>query len=223
MHCCGTRAWPERLGRLLLAAALGAAVLPAAAQYKVVGPEGNITYTDRPPADAAAKVSNLGRANPAEPAPQDLLPAELRLAATRFPVTLYSTAECPPCDEARQLLLRRGVPFTEKLVISEDDAAAMQRALGQRSVPSLTIGTQALRGLSPIEWGAYLDLAGYPSESRLPKGWKPPPAAPLAARSSARAASAPPVAGATAPARSTPPPAAAPAAPAPPAPGTIRF
>jgi glutaredoxin len=222
MRCCGTRAWLERLSRLLLAAALGAAALPAAAQYKVVGPEGSITYTDRPPADAAAKVSNLGRANPTVAAPQDLLPAELRLAATRFPVTLYSTAECPPCDEARQLLLRRGVPFTEKLVISEDDAAAMQRALGQRNVPSLTIGTQALRGLSPTEWGAYLDLAGYPSESRLPKDWKPPPATPLAARSAARAASAAPVAGAATPGRGTPP-AAAPAAPAPPAPGTIRF
>jgi glutaredoxin len=223
MRCCGTRAWAEALRAALLAAAWAAVALPAAAQYKLVAPDGGVTYTDRPPANAAAKVSNLGRPNLVEATPQDALPAELRLAATRFPVTLYSTADCPPCDAARQLLQQRGVPFTEKLIVSDDDAAAMERTLGQRAVPSLTIGAQVLRGLSPTEWGAYLDLAGYPRESRLPKGWQPPAAAPLVARSSTRAASAP---AAAEPARSAPPTPAPRASPPPApasAPGTIRF
>jgi hypothetical protein len=94
----------------------------------------------------------------------------------------------------------------------------MERTLGQRAVPSLTIGAQALRGLSQTEWAAYLDLAGYPRESRLPKGWQPPAAAPLAPRANARPPT-PPVAAAEEPARSAPPP----AAPAAPARGTIRF
>jgi glutaredoxin len=204
------------LGASLLVASLALAALPAAAQYKLVAPDGSVTYTDRPPADASAKVSSLGRPNVVEAAPQDALPPDLRQAAARFPVTLYSTADCPPCESARQLLQQRGIPFTEKLIVSEDDAIAMERLLGQRAVPSLTIGAQALRGLSPTEWGAYLDLAGYPRESRLPKGWQPPAAAPLAQRTTARAATPPPTAE---PARSAPPP----AAPAAPAPGTIRF
>jgi glutaredoxin len=191
----------------LIALAMTCLALPAVALYKVVGPDGRITYTDRPPSDSAARVTPIGRDGVSEaPAAQDALPQELRLATTRFPVTLYSAAECPPCDAARQLLVQRGVPFTERLIVSEDDAAAMERVLGARTVPGLTIGSQALRGLSPAEWTAYLDAAGYPRESRLPANWQAPAATPLVARRSARPASAPPPA-ASAPARSAPAPA----------------
>jgi glutaredoxin len=203
--------------RTLIALALVGLAMPAAALYKVVGPDGRITYTDRPPSDGAARVTTINRAGVSEaPAPQDGLPQDLRQTATRFPVTLYSTADCPPCDAGRQLLMQRGVPFTEKLVVSEDDAAAMERLFGARTVPSLTIGAQALRGLSQSEWAAYLDLAGYPRESKLPKGWQPPSATPLVARVAPRPASAPEAAAPAAP-RSTPTPAA------PPTPGGIRF
>ncbi len=212
-----TRAWRS----LLIAVALTGLVLPAAALYKVVGPDGRITYTDRPPSDASARVTPLGRDGLNEaPAPQDALPQELRLATTRYPVTLYSTADCPPCDAARQLLVQRGVPFVEKLIVSEDDAAAMERGLGSRTVPSLTIGSQALRGLSQSDWTAYLDAAGYPRESKLPASWKAPAATPAAARPSARPASAPPGA-ASGPARNLPAPAAIPVVP--PAGSGIRF
>ncbi len=205
--------------RTLIALALIGLAWPAAALYKVVGPDGRITYTDRPPSDSAARVTTINRAGVSEvPAPQDGLPADLRQTATRYPVTLYSTADCPPCDAGRQLLLQRGVPFTEKLIVSDDDVAAMERIIGARTVPSLTIGAQALRGLSQSEWATYLDLAGYPRESKLPKNWQPPPATPLVARSSPRPALAPPAA-ASAPTRS-----AADAAPVlTPAPAGIRF
>jgi glutaredoxin len=200
---------------------LAGLALPAAALYKVVGPDGRITYTDRPPSDSAARVTPLNRDGVNEvPPPQDTLPQELRLATTRFPVTLYSTADCPPCDAARQLLVQRGVPFTEKLVVSEDDAAAMERLLGARTVPSLTIGSQALRGLSQADWTSYLDAAGYPRESKLPSTWQAPAATPLVLRPSARPASAPQAA-ASAPARSAPVPAAIPVLP--PAGSSIRF
>jgi hypothetical protein len=41
-------------------------------------------------------------------------------------------------------------------------------------VPALTIGIQQLRGYSAIDWGAYLDAAGYPRQSLLPRGWQIP-------------------------------------------------
>jgi glutaredoxin len=202
---------------MLIAVLLAGLSLPAAAQYKVIGPDGRVTYTDRPPSDSGARVTTLksGAVNEA-PAPQDALPQDLRQAATRFPVTLYSAADCPPCEIARQLLVQRGVPFTEKLIVSEDDAAAMERVLGARTVPSLTIGSQALRGLSQTDWTAYLDAAGYPRESKLPKNWQAPAATPLAVRSRPRPASAP--GAASAPAPSTPT-----ATPPVVAPGGIRF
>jgi glutaredoxin len=214
---CPALAWRKTL----IALALTGLALPAVALYKVVGPDGRITYTDRPPSDSAARVTSIGRDGVSEaPAPQDALPQELRLATTRFPVTLYSAADCPPCDTARQLLVQRGVPFTERLIVSEDDAAAMERVLGGRTVPSLTIGTQALRGLSQADWTAYLDAAGYPRESKLPGTWQAPAATPLVARRSARPASAP-LAAASAPARNLPAPAAIPVVP--PGGSSIRF
>ncbi len=206
----------RRLTALTTALTLAGLVLPAGAQYKVVEPDGRVTYTDRPSADAAARVSKLQRSGVIETAAPDALPIALRQAATRYPVTLYSAADCPPCAAGRQLLQQRGVPFTEKLIVTEDDAAALERSLGSRTVPSLTIGTQALRGLSESEWAAYLDAAGYPRESALPKNWQAAPAAPLTVRSApppaARAASAP-----------APRPAAPPPAPSVTPPPGIRF
>ena len=185
----------------MMSAAMATLALSAAAQYKVVGPDGRVTYTDRPPADAASKVTTLSRGAMNEvPATQDSLPAELRQVATRYPVTLYSTADCAPCESARQLLKQRGVPFTEKLVVSDDDIVAMESVVGARTLPALTIGTQAMRGLSEGEWTGYLDAAGYPRESKLPKNWQQRPATPLVPRSNPLAAPSP-LAAASAPLR----------------------
>lgn len=164
-------------------AALAAAAGPAAAQFKVVGPDGSVTYTDRqPPQNAGARVTSLGRdARAAEPAAPPL-PLELRQVAQRFPVTLYTSAECAPCESGRRLLQQRGIPLVERLIANDDDAEALTRLTGARTVPALTIGQQALRGFSEADWHNYLDAAGYPKESRLPKDWKPPQATPLVAR-----------------------------------------
>ena len=175
----------------LLALALGLGG-PAAAQYKVIAPDGSVTYTDRAPADASAKVQPMRRdgsvaAAPAAAAasPVAALPFELRAVVARFPVTLYtSDKDCAPCERGRSLLLQRGVPFTERSVTSDDDIAALQRLSGGRSVPTLTIGGQALRGFQEQDWQTTLDLAGYPKESRLPRTWQPAPATPLVARGS---------------------------------------
>jgi glutaredoxin len=170
--------------RLVLAATgLSSLCLPAAAQYKVVAPDGHVTYTDRPPADASLKVTPLGaaRALPADSG-GTVLPVELRRLSERFPVTLFTSADCNPCETGRQLLQQRGVPYTERVVASSDDVAALERTVGGRTVPSLTVGGQALRGYSQDDWTSYLDAAGYPRESRLPRGWTAPAATPLVAR-----------------------------------------
>ena len=207
----------RRLLALAVTLAAGTLALPAAAQYKVVEADGRITYTDRPPTDGSARVSTLGREAVAPPTPQDALPLELRQLAERFPVTLYGSADCAPCDAGRLLLQQRGVPYTEKLVIGNDDIAALERLSGARTVPALSIGAQVLRGLSQDEWASTLDLAGYPRESRLPKGWHAAPATPLVARAAPAPA---PAAAPPRPAR-RPAPAAPDAAPA--APDGIRF
>lgn len=171
---------PLRLSPWIACAALAAAAGPAAAQYKVVGPDGSVTYTDRPPTAAPVQVTPLARREPAAPAASPL-PFELQQLAARFPVTLYTQTECQPCDAARTQLRQRGVPYAEKRIVSDEDILALERLVGGRTVPALTIGQQALRGLNPGEWDSYLDAAGYPRESRLPRTWQPPEPVPLVA------------------------------------------
>jgi glutaredoxin len=207
---------PGRLAPwLALAAALS--VSAAHAQYKVVGPDGKITYTDRVPTPSDGKATALGARGSAGPS-EVPLPAELRQVASRYPATLYVTAgACAPCDAARQLLRQRGIPFSEKIVAPED-GEAIQRLTGGRDAPTLTLGSQALRGLSAETWNSYLDAAGYPRESRLPSNYRNPEPAPLTPKRQENMAGA-------APAPATPPTEPAPATSSTETPGgvTIRF
>lgn len=156
--------------------------VPGHAQYKVIGTDGKTTYTDRQPPTAAGKSSMLGPRG-AVLAAETALPLEVRQAAARYPVTLYVIASaCDPCGTARQLLRQRGIPFSEKLVVSPEDSDALERLSGGRDAPTLSIGAQILRGLAPEVWGSYLDAAGYPRESRLPANYIYPLATPLVDR-----------------------------------------
>jgi glutaredoxin len=203
-----------RLQPLFLLGVALVATLPALAQYKVVGPDGKVTYTDRPvPPPPGGQVQPLRAAAAAAAAARAPLPLELRAVADRFPVTLYTSPECPPCDSGRSLLQQRGIPYTERVVSSDDDTAALQRITNGRTVPALTVGGQALRGFLDTDWQATLDLAGYPKESKLPRGWSSGPPTPLVARAPAPDAAAQPARPAQ-PSAQVEPPAAA---------GGIRF
>lgn len=166
----------------LLAITLALSALPVMAQYKIVAPDGRVTYTDRPPADGSLKVTALGKSEVAPADTGPALPLALRQLAERFPVTFFSGADCPPCDSGRDYLRQRGIPYRERQVISNDDAAALERLVAGRTLPALTVGGQALRGYSAADWASYLDAAGYPRESALPAGWTAAAPTPLVAR-----------------------------------------
>lgn len=175
--------------------------------YRIVGPDGKVTFSDRPPADAKAPAAaRPGSANAAAASGAEL-PYDLKQIASRFPVTIYTGSDCAPCTSLRTLLSARGVPFTERTVVSNEDIAALERLSSSSSLPFGTIGGQQLMGYSDVEWAQYLDAAGYPKQSQLPSNYRQPPATPLVA--------AKPVA----PAAATPP-RAAPARPVPAAPAT---
>jgi glutaredoxin len=165
----------------------------AMAQYKVIGPDGKVTYTDQAPAASAGKVQAIAIHGSAGGVPVNDLPAALRPAATRYPVTLYAGRDCKPCDSGRQLLVQRGIPFAEKRVESAADGEALARLSGDRSLPLLSIGTQQLKGLTSSEWHSYLDAAGYPKTSTLPASYRAPSPSALAPEPAApaRPASAP--------------------------------
>ena len=158
---------------LLVAAAAQAQV------YRNVGPDGRVTFTDRPMANATQGGAGTGSASSTGAA----LPYQLNQTVQRYPVTLYTGNSC------RNQLIQRGIPFTEKTVESNDDIAALQRLSGGNELPVLTVGSQRLSGYSDSEWTQYLDVAGYPKSSQLPSGYQRPAATPLVAAKAAAPAS----------------------------------
>lgn len=144
--------------------------------YRIVGPDGRVSFSDQPPAAQAPAAAPAG-ANRAGGSPA--LPYELRQASSRYPVTFYSAADCAPCNAGRNLLNSRGIPYTEKTVSSPDDGEALKRLAGEAALPFLTIGSQRLKGFSEPEWTQYLDAAGYPKQSMLPSGYRRPAPSPL--------------------------------------------
>lgn len=173
----------RRLAPQLLVLA-GLVAIPVLAQgvYRIVGPDGRVSYSDQPPpANAAARP--VTGASPAASASgtSASLPFELRQTAGRFPVVLYTSADCSPCRSGIAYLERRGIPFTEKSVQSRADIQALERLSGGTSLPLLTVGNQQLRGFAESDWKQYLDAAGYPAQSALPANYRRPAATPLVA------------------------------------------
>ena len=183
------------MNRAVTASLLMLAAASAQAQFKVVGPDGRITYTDRPPPAVEGRAAPVKAPPGADRVASPALPPVLREPATRFPVTLYTAPECAPCDAGRDLLRQRGVPFQERVASSVGDREAWVRIVGSADAPALAIGGQWLRGYAAGAWHSYLDTAGYPRESKLPTGYVAPPPAPLVERVTPKipeAAAAPP-------------------------------
>jgi glutaredoxin len=158
---------------------LAAATAQAQTVYRIVGPDGKVTFSDKPPVTAdQGKIATTGVGASAA-ATGSVLPFELRQVASKYPVTLYTAPDCSPCSTGRAILMSRGIPFTERTVSSNEDIAALQRLSGENSLPFLTIGGQRVKGYSDQEWMQYLDAAGYPKTSMLPSGYRQVPATPL--------------------------------------------
>lgn len=170
--------------RAFVGAAIGAAMLllagpsPAQTIYRLVGPDGKVTFSDKPPAASANASTTVGAGKP-QSTDGATLPFELRQVSSRFPVTLYTSDPCAPCGAGRTLLNNRGIPFSEKTVNTAEDVAALKRISGDGSLPFLTIGGQQLKGFSDTEWTQFLNAAGYPPSSQLPASYSNPTATPL--------------------------------------------
>lgn len=160
-----------------------AVTLPTHAQvFKWVGPDGKVHYGDTPPPPSAVKAQPRTVAAPSIASGSVALPYELAEAMKKNPVTLYSSANCKPCDTGRKLLTSRGVPFSEKTVRTSEDVEHLQEISGDSQLPVLMVGRQKHQGFAMNEWEESLTAAGYPTTNRLPKAYRNPPpqaAAPL--------------------------------------------
>jgi glutaredoxin len=96
-----------------------------------------------------------------------------RQAAEKFPVTLYTSTNCTDgCKLGRDLLNGRGIPFSEKILKSQEEIDDLGKQLGgDAAVPSVIVGRQNFKGFESGAWNNLLDLAGYPKSA--PYGAKP--------------------------------------------------
>ena len=143
---------------LMLCLALSSACA-VAETYRWVDPAGRTVVSDTPPPGRAHSVAKTGSS--AENT--DGLPYAVKKAAEDFPVTLYTSADCvSQCKDARNLLNARGVPFSEKMLQSQEDIDELKKQLGDAFVPALKVGKQSFRGFEAGAYNNLLDLAGYP-------------------------------------------------------------
>ena len=156
---------------ILSAALLTAPLADAQTTYRWVDQStGHTMFSDQPPPPGAKQVVTI---TAKERIDEQQLPYATRQAAEKFPVTLYTAATCiEECKQARDVLNRRGIPFSEKMLKSNEELAELSKKLGsEAAVPSIIVGQQSFTGLESGAWNNLLDLAGYPKSA--PYGARP--------------------------------------------------
>jgi len=138
--------------------------------YRWVDKDGKVHYGDRPADDAVITEPKKFAAPPTSG--DDDLSYGIRKARQDFPLTLYVGKKCGDyCVQARSLLNKRGIPFVEKNLSTQEDIDAFNKLSGGNTIPTLMVGKSPLRGLEEGQWNSELDIAGYPKIA--PYGTKP--------------------------------------------------
>ncbi len=148
---------------VIAVAALAGSTAQAEKLYKWIGKDGKISYQDKPPPADSGVVQEKNLYGSAR-GTSDPGASE---ATQKFPVILYSTTKCSPCDQARAYLKKRKVPFAEKNVSNNQPLQKeMIEKIGELSVPTIMIGSKVMKGYIESLLEGELDQAGYPKEGK---------------------------------------------------------
>ena len=144
--------------------------------YKWKDKDGTVHFSDTPP-PPDVKDSSQRRLGGGYVETENL-PYATQMAMRRNPVTLFVGADCgDPCVQGRDLLAKRGIPFSERDAQGNAaDSEALKKLVGGLEVPTLLIGEAKIKGYESSQWHGALDGAGYP-RTRLPgqaAGPRPP-------------------------------------------------
>ena len=131
---------------------------------------GQTVFSDLPPPPGTKLIETIEGKTASD---ERQLPYATRQAAEKYPVTLFTSANCTDvCASARTLLNGRGVPFAEKLLSNREEIAEISKQMGSESfIPGLQVGAQRFAGFETEAWNNLLDLAGYPKTA--PYGARP--------------------------------------------------
>jgi glutaredoxin len=173
----------------ILLGSLSASALAQA--YRWVDKDGRVHYSGTPPPPATA--SNVEKISTQSGTVSNApLAFGLQQAMKVNPVKLYTFSGCSAaCSDAKALLEKRGVPYTEVSVDSPDKREELKRVSGGANVPVLVVGKTVKQGYEESMYNAALDEGGYPKSSQLLPGQKARQEEKVAAKPAA-AANAPP-------------------------------
>jgi glutaredoxin len=146
---------------LLCSVSLLSAPVLAADLYKWSDSNGNVHYSDSPPPKEAKSSQRFqAKGNVIEVDKQSYA---TKYAVANQPVVLFVSACGPVCDQARDHLLQRGIPFLTKDPSKEPEIALeLKKLTGKIEVPVIKVGNQHQMGFETSSWDSMLDAAGYP-------------------------------------------------------------
>jgi len=166
---------------VFLVLALAAGAVAAQQLYRWTDEKGRLHVADTPPPPGAKDVHRW-RVTASSAAEGGSEPYALRQARKESPVTLYTAADCEPCNDARKLLNSRGIPFKE-VSVTEKEVNDLVKLAGSASVPVIVVGNATQKGFEGSVYHRLLDAAGYPRMGLLaprsqqePKSGAQPPA-----------------------------------------------
>ena len=181
MHYCGIMGyWKQPSGgemrhiALLLACLLAIPSVAGAGElFRWKDESGRVHYGDAPP----NKIKNVERKNlTSSMETSDELPYVTQRAQQNFPVSLYVSDSCvDTCNQARDLLKKRGVPYSEKPINTKQELDALIAVSGKGTVPTLAVGKTYLTGFLESSWNLELNVAGYPKTASYRQRTAPPP------------------------------------------------
>ncbi len=157
------------IGRIMKAyfVLVGALLVVAGARadgvYRWEDKSGKVYYGDTPVQDSVqVEKKKLGD----KPVADGEMPYETRRASEKFPVVLYVSDNCGNmCADAREMLDKRGIPFSEKTLSTKQEIDAFKTLSGGEIVPTISVGKSWIRGFQVEQWNSELDIAGYPKTS----------------------------------------------------------
>jgi len=127
--------------------------------YRVVGPDGRVTYTDQAPQGKGTSVKEVSIPSYPQPQRWQAPPSSNESEASTSPsseLVMYASQSCGYCKQARSYMKAKGIAYREVDVGKDKAGAAEFARLGGKGVPLFSLGRQTLAGFSADSFDAFL-------------------------------------------------------------------
>jgi glutaredoxin len=151
---------------VLAAFALASVAVQADTVYRSVGPDGKVTYSQRPPADGKIEKTLVFQNLPSSPLPESTLRYRAELAKSmnkkltdagkpyRGPPVFFMAKWCGYCKQAKSYLVEKGIAYLEHDIDTAEGMRAFVEAGETRGVPVMYANGRWVQGFSRSAYDA---------------------------------------------------------------------